>query len=175
MSLEKAIQKYYRGLYPVTKILHYIGITIIAVLMFLTAIDVILRNITSFLNNIGVGSTVSVKGWYELTEYLMVILVAFTIAYCGIEKGHVVIELILNRLSQRVQAIASIITNFLSLGFFIIITWQSALYVTQITRASTTLLIPAWPFVAVVAVGTAALCFVFLLHFLESIIQVRKT
>jgi len=175
MSLEKAIQKYYRGLYPVTKILQYIGITIIAVLMFFTAADVIIRNITSFLNTIQIGSTFSIKGWYEITEFLMVILVAFTLAYCGIEKGHVVIELILNRVSKRVQAIVSIVTNFLSLGFFAIITWQSALYVTQITRSTTVLVIPAWPFVAVVAIGTAVLCLVFLLHFFESILQARNT
>lgn len=169
MALEKTIQKYYRILYPVTKILQYIGIAVIAILMFLTAVDVILRNITSILNDVGIGSTVTVKGWFEISEYLMVILVAFTLSYCGIEKGHVVIELILNRVSQRAQAITSIVTNFLSLGFFVMITLESVRYAAQITRSSTVLLIPAWPFVAVVAVGTAVLCLVFLLHFFESI------
>ena len=122
MSLIKISDTLNRILRPITKFFHSIGMIILAVLMGLTAVDVIIRNITSFLNNIGVGSTVSLPGWFELTEYSMALLIAFTLAYCGIEKGHVVIELVVSRFSGRIQAIIGSITSFLSLGLVFLIT-----------------------------------------------------
>jgi TRAP-type C4-dicarboxylate transport system permease small subunit len=172
MSLQRATGKFDGAMRPVTRVLHFIGIGILALLMFFTAFDVILRNISSLLNTLNIGTTVTILGWFEITEYLMVILVSFTLAYCAIEKGHVVIELAVSRLSRRTQAVLGCITNLLSLGFFIIITWQSALYVTQMTRSSTVLIIPANPFVALLAVGCGVLCLILLLHFLEPLSQV---
>jgi len=174
MFLQKAIDRFYGVMHPTTKVLHYIGITILAMLMFFTAVDVILRNISSLLNSLNIGATVTLLGWFEITEYLMVILVSFSLAYCAIEKGHVVIELFVSRLSTRTQAVISSVTNLLSLGFFVVITWQTIIYVNQITRSSTVLLIPAKPFVALLAIGCAVFCLIYLLNFLESLSQVAN-
>lgn len=170
--LQRVIAKFDGAMRPTTMVLHYIGIGILAMLMFFTAVDVVLRNVSSLLNSLKIGTTVTILGWFEITEYLMVILVSFSLAYCAIEKGHVVIELIVSRLSPLKQAVIGSITNLLSLGFFVVITWQTVTYVMQITRSSTVLLIPAYPFVALLAVGCAAFCLILLLHLLESLAQV---
>ena len=93
-----------------------VGASIIAVMMVLTAVDVVLRY---FFDR-------PVAGSFELTEYMMVIAISLTLAYCAIMKGHVRVEVIVSLLPQRVQAVIRSIVTILVLGIFSLITWQSA-------------------------------------------------
>jgi TRAP-type C4-dicarboxylate transport system permease small subunit len=149
MSIKKAYDSFSRVLQPVTRVLFYIGLVFLAGMMFLTAADVIGRY---FLNS-------PILGSFEITEYLMVIVMATSLAYCGIIKGHVEIELVTDRLPQRVQTI-----------LLVFITWQSFLYIGDMASskvATTVLQIPAWPFVIVLTIGVGIFCLVLMLRFLE--------
>jgi len=141
---------------------------ILAVMMFLTAMDVLLRYIFNR----------PISGALELTEYMMVILVAFGIAYCAVLKGHVRVEVLTSHLPPRVQSVISSITYLLSLSVFSLITWQGAIYIKLIfddELTSTVLLIPRFPFVAILTLGCAIFSLVLLVDFLDYLSQaVRK-
>lgn len=148
-----------------SEVLHSVGLGVLAVMMFLTAFDVILRYVFNK----------PIMGSFELTEYMMAIVVAFSLAYCYVVKGHVTVDLVVGRFSQRIQAIIDSVTGFIGFGMFCLITWQSGLQ-TIIQRGSgltsAVLLIPAFPFVAVVALGSAVLALAVLASFFESLSKV---
>jgi len=113
-------------------------------------------------------------GSYEITQFLMAILVALGLAHCGIKKGHVNIDLVLMHMSKRTQGILGIVTGFIALITIGIATWQTCIYITMQARtnvASSVLLIPIYPFVGVVAFGLTLYFVVLIIHWLEYIQQ----
>jgi TRAP-type C4-dicarboxylate transport system permease small subunit len=143
---------------PIVHFLKNIAMGILASMMFLTATDVILRYLFNR----------PLTGAYELIEFMMSILVSFGIAYCAIEGGHVSVDLVVSLFSKRTQAIIGSITSLLSAGLFLLITWQNVLYIGENFHSrleSAVLLIPVYPFIGAVAIGSAALCLVLLMDF----------
>ena len=164
MWLSKAADSLNRVVRPVSGALHSVGVGVLALMMLLTASDVTLRYV---FNKPIVGS-------FDLTEYMMAIVVAFSLAYCAVMKGHVRVELVVSRFSERAQAIIDTITGLLGLGLFSLITWQCCVYIKVLFAsklASSVLLIPAFPFVGVVAFGSALLTLVLLVDFLDFLSQ----
>ena len=131
-------------------------------MMFLTASDVILRYVFNR----------PLVGAFDLTEYMMAIVVAFGLAYCAMMKGHVRVDLIVERFPQRAQAVIDSVTGLLSLGLFSLITWQCFVNIKlqfDSGVTSTVLLIPVFPFVGMVGIGSALLSLILLIDFLESL------
>lgn len=162
MWLNKGIDWLNKVLRPAGTVLHSVGVGILALMMFLTASDVILRYVFNR----------PIVGAFDLTEYMMAIVVAFGLAYCAMMKGHVRVDLIVERLPQRAQAVIDSVTGLLSLGLFSLITWQCFLnvklqFASGVT--STVLLIPVFPFVGMVGIGSALLSLMLLIDFLESL------
>jgi TRAP-type C4-dicarboxylate transport system permease small subunit len=138
-----------------TRVLLALGMVMLGAMMFLTAADVILRYIFNR----------PVSGAYELIEYMMAIVVPFGIAYCAYQGGHVAIDLLLVHLPKRVQGAIGMITSLLTLGLFVLITWQNLIYIKEqydSKLTSAVLLIPVYPFIALVTVGTAVFCLILL-------------
>ena len=164
MWLSKAADSFNRVVRPVSGVFHSIGIGVLAVMMLLTASDVALRYVFNR----------PISGSFELTEYMMAIVIAFGLAYCAVAKGHVRVGLVVDRFPQRAQAIIDSVTGLLGLGLFSVITWQCVLQVKiqfDSGLTSAVLFIPAFPFVAVVAFGSAMLCLVILADFFDSLSQ----
>lgn len=162
MSLEKALNAFFKILNPLTRAIFYISITCLAIMMFLTAIDVMGRY---FFNS-------PIIGAFEITEYLMVLLMAGAFAYTGITEGHVVVELVTDRLPKRTQAILLCITSFLSMALLTFITWQGFIYIGDNISSkvsSATLQIPSWPFVLILAIGFTIFLLVLVFQFLQNI------
>lgn len=117
----------------------------------LTGVDVILRY---FFHS-------PILGSYELTEYFMVVLVAFSITYTAVEGSHVEIEMLMTRLPKKVQSVTAIITNLMGLGLWVLICWKSidtGIYIMESGQESSALHIPVFPFYFVVAAGCACMC-----------------
>ena len=57
-------------------------------MMLLTAIDVTLRKTINF----------SILGAYELAQFMMAITIGLAMAQCGLEKGHIVVDVFISRL-----------------------------------------------------------------------------
>lgn len=134
----------------------------LALMMFLTAIDVILRY----------SINKPITGSYELIQFMMAITVAVAIAYTAVEKGHVTIDLATSHFPKRARAVIDSIVGILGLGIAFIMTWQACLYILTIKESqvvSTVLLVPMYPFVGVVAFGLAFFSLVLVLHLLEFI------
>jgi len=147
--------------------LYIVGVSVLAALMFLTASDVTLRYVFNR----------PIKGSFDLTEFMMVVVVVFGIAHCGVMRGHVRVELVVERLPQRIQAIIDSVTGFLGFGLFSFITWQCFVYLKILIDSglvSNILDIPVSPFVGVVGLGSAVYTLMLLVNFLESLSQVAK-
>ena len=166
MVSRKASNSLNKILLPISVALQGVGAVVLAVMMFLTASDVTLRQFK-----------LPIMGTDDITAFLMAILISFGLAYCTIKKGHVQVDFIVERLSTRTQAITSSITTLLSFGLCVLITWQSFMNMISVYKSgaiSWTLNIIVYPFAGVVAFGFALFALVLLANFLEAISEVRK-
>ncbi len=168
MWLSRIADSLNKLVHPAARALHSAGVSVLAMMMLLTAGDVTLRYV---FNRPIVGS-------YDLTEYMMAIVVSFGLAYCAFLKGHVSVDLIVSHLPQRAQAVIDSITSLLGFILFSLITWQSFVYMELLFDSglkSTVLLIPRFPFAGLVCLGSTFLTIVLLVNFLEFMSQaVRK-
>jgi len=147
-----------------TQFLIAIGASTLALMMFLTALDVGLRYIFKR----------PMAGAYELVGYMMAILVPFSIVYCAREKGHVAVDLIVERFPKKVQVCINIITTFIGLIFVSVISWQNVLYFFEIKASGLTsavLLIPTYPFILPTAIAFAVFALVLVIHLLELFVE----
>ena len=168
MWLSRAADSLNKLVHPAVRVLHGAGVSVLAIMMVLTAGDVTLRYV---FNRPIVGSL-------DLTEYMMAIVVSFGLAYCAFLKGHVRVDLVVSYLPQRVQAVIDSLTGLLGFILFSIITWQSFVYMEILIDSglkSTVLLIPRFPFAGLVCLGSTFLALILLADFLEFLSQaVRK-
>lgn len=144
----------------ITQVLLAIAAAVLAVMMMLTAIDVVMRYIVNR----------PISGAFELTEYMMAIFVPFSIVYCADQKGHVSVELLLKKFPQSVQRCVGILTSVLTMLFAMFMAWQNILYVGETYSdklTSAVLLIPAFPFIAPVAIGIGVYALVTMLQMVK--------
>jgi len=167
MWLSKAAHSLDRVIVLISRSINSVAAGILIVMMFLTAMDVLLRYLFNR----------PISGALELTEFMMVTIVAFTAAYCVYLKGHVRVELVVSRFSERVQAVMNSITYLLSLGLFSLVAWQGFLYIKAILNdelTSAVLLIPIFPFVALLAFGFTVFVLMLLLECIKYLSQAVK-
>ncbi len=131
----------------VTRILTAIAAAALMIMMCLTAADVACRY---FFNS-------PISGAMELVEFLMAIIVPFSIAYCALQKSHVAVDLIVDHFPKRVQRVCHFLITIPTIGFILLISWQNYLSIFDVYDSKVTsavLKIPAYPFVIPVAIGT---------------------
>ncbi|GAB6147172.1 TRAP transporter small permease [Desulfocicer niacini] len=138
-----------------SRVLIAIGATMLACMMFLTVADVVLRGLFNH----------PIAGAFELVEYMMAVMVPFSITYCAEQNGHIAVDLIMNRFSLKFQRVTDIVITFATLIFIIVIAWQNVLYFMEVKAfqvTSSVLLIPTYPFVTpiFIAFGVFALILV---------------
>jgi TRAP-type C4-dicarboxylate transport system permease small subunit len=132
----------------------------IIVMMLLTCADVVLRLFGH-----------PILGTYEMIGFLGSIVVSFSMAYTSLEKGHVSVEILVERLPERLQMVIDTIGSFISTVLFGLISWQSAIYALDLKHSgevSMTLQMPIYPFLLGMAVGCAMLCLVLVVEMLRS-------
>ena len=158
--LEKAV-------YPISRLLHRFAQVILVLMVLLTVTDVCLRYV---FNSPIVGS-------YELTEFMMAVLVFASVGFTQSVKDHVSVDLVVTKLPDRVWALLEAITCLLAFGLFGLAAWRNVLHAgTTWERhdVSAELFIPVSPFVLFVALGLAMLSLVLLVQFLKSLARVLK-
>ena len=167
MSLKKAVDFSDKSTNWIARSINGVGGTALTLMMLLTAVDVCLRYIFDR----------PITGSYELTEFLMAILVAFGLAYTAVHQGHINVDLLITCTRPKSQAVINSITALLSVGFFTLMTWRSFLYAEKLRvdgYTSQSLLIPTYPFAYVVAVGCAILVLVLLIYLRNQLQEVTK-
>ena len=150
---------------PFVTFIKYIALWVLALMMFLTFVDVLLRYVFNS----------PLLGGPELIEFMMAVVVTFSIAYTAHEKSHVGVDLLIARFSVRTKKLVGCITSFFTLILFVLICWQTVLLIFEDYHShltSSVLYIPVYPFIATVAVGLLILCLVLLAEFLSLVGEV---
>ena len=152
---------------PISKVLVLVGGAILATMMFLTIVDVVMRYFFDM----------PIKGAFDLTEYFMVIVFSCGLPYCTINKDHIKVDILMERLPKNAQTIISILTTPIVLGIFSLIAWQYIVY-TQIQidshLVSSVLEIPRYPFIILMFFGYALLVIAVLADTLNLIAKAVK-
>ncbi len=144
----------------IVAVLKWIGSIVLAMMMFLTALDVICRY---FFNS-------PIVGALELVEYMMAVVIPFSIAFCAFCKSHVAVEFILDQFPQKIQNAIDIPINIVTVLFLLLISWQTCIYTVETFQSkltSSVLLIVTYPFVIPIAVGMGVFALILLNEFLK--------
>jgi len=121
---------------------------------------------------------VPVKGTFELMGYGGAVIMAFALGMTQIQRGHIAVDVLFMRFSQRTQRILMAVNNIICTVFFAIVSWQVAKYATILLKTgevTETLRIIYYPFTYGVALGCATLALVFLTHFLKTLSQKEES
>lgn len=120
-----------------------------------------------------------IKGTFDIIGLLGAVAVALPIAYTQLLGRHVTMEFIWPKAPKPIRLMIGGITSLLSIGIYGLIAWQCALLGTQQWRVgglSSTIEIPLFPFVYIVALGCGLNCFILLIDFYHVIVKLgRKT
>ena len=137
----------------ISRWVNYVAIGLLILLMLLTVSDVVMRYVFNS----------PIKGTAELASVLMTSLV-LGVAWCAIKESHIVVDLVMCRFSQRVQAIVDAVTLTAGLFIWIIFTWASiaqSLWEKKLNSiVGITVEWPSFPFYWIYALGCAVLCLV---------------
>jgi TRAP-type C4-dicarboxylate transport system permease small subunit len=113
-------------------------------------------------------------GGFEITSLIAVVMIVFALPYTQSKKGHIEVELLVERFPKRTQIVIATIMCLISTGLFALTTWQmfkKAAGLLSDGNTTAVLFIPIFPFAF-----ASTLCFflLFLLILLELIKLIRK-
>ena len=150
-----------------SRVLVWFGVCTIIAMMLLVVSNVIGRLLD-----------LPIAGTFELVELMGAVLVAGVLAYTALMKRHVTVELVVKRLTPRVQGVTGIITALVTTVLIFIMTWQAVMIGWRAwldEHVSDILGIPITPFIYFVACGLAMLGVVSLRELFEFLAKaVRK-
>ena len=138
-----------------------------AVMMFLVAINAITRFIWA-----------AIPGSLEIVEALMGVVSVMMLAYTQAQKGHVGVELVLDRISTRAKKVINCTTLLLALIFALFLAkenWKMGLDAWKVKDFATTYPnVPLYPGKLVVSVGISLLCLQLFADWIKSIKKLFK-
>jgi TRAP-type C4-dicarboxylate transport system permease small subunit len=108
----------------------------------------------------------------ELTEMAMALIVFLGVGLVTHQRGHIVVDVLTLRLSERARVWLGLVTNILSLGFVLLMVWRLWLQAGFIAAKGDTtpiLNFPLWPIAYLIAAGSIFLVTGLTLHVLDSV------
>lgn len=144
-----------RVVYPLSKSVNNIGVSILMLMMLMMVLDIILRLLFNR----------PILGTYELVEFMMAVTVFFGFSYTQIEKGHISVEMFIRKAPKRVRAVIEATNYLVGMLLFIMMCWGGIQQVKNVYLkgdVSAALLIPVWPFVIAVVIGSGLMGLVLL-------------
>ncbi len=157
-----------RWVRPFSRAMNRIASVVLFFMMFLTVCDVVGRKLFSH----------SITGSVELTEFMLVIVVFFSLAHTELKDAHVKVDLITSRLGEVLRIAVEIVIQLIGFLFCALITWSSLLYTKQMwasREVSQDLWLPKYPFVFLVALGCGVLALALLVKFIIALSRVCKS
>jgi len=149
----------YSILLRVSKILSYIGAVALTFMMLLTVADVILR-----------AGGRPILGTYEIVAFSLALVIGFTIPQVSLDRGHVLMEIVLDKVSKRSKTILNTFTRLLCIILFVIIGYNLFSVGNELHTSgevSSTLKLPFYP----IAYGVGVCCFIECFVFIFDIIR----
>ncbi|MDP2916322.1 MAG: TRAP transporter large permease subunit [Dehalococcoidia bacterium] len=145
-----------------SRMVNGIGAGVLAAMMFLIAADVVLRYVFNS----------PIPGALDMSEFMLIIVFFLGVAYVGVKKGHVAVDLVTSRLSPKPREVLSSVTAFLSLLLFSMLIWRTVAYAMWSWETGATSLMlraPLMPFILLIAFGSLLLAIVLLGDFLNAL------
>ena len=139
-----------------------IGAIAILAMMLLTCADVLLRMFR-----------MPIPGTYETIGLLGALFVSFSLAQTSLQKGHIAVDFLIQKLPLNVQFLVYCINELVSAGLFSLITWQMFVYANNLKTSgevSMTLQIPIFPIIYGIAIGCGLLSILLVFSFIKSIL-----
>ena len=115
-----------------------------------------------------------IRGTFELMGYFGAVVTAFALGYTQKYRGHIAVNVLIQRFSSRAQRFLNSFNNLICGLFFIAVTWQINLKAQgfmQTEEVSETLRMIFYPFTYAVAVGCGFLALVFLFDLLRDLLS----
>ncbi len=137
-----------------SRILAKLGAVALFAMMLLTSVDVVCRYLFNS----------PIRGAFELTEFLVLILIFSFLGYTQSQKSHISVDLLFTRFPNRVQRIIGLLNHVVCLVLMILITWMAVdqgLELREVGEKSANLGIPKYPFAFFLAFGCAVMCIEF--------------
>jgi TRAP-type C4-dicarboxylate transport system permease small subunit len=147
---------------------HWVGMTMLFVLMGLGSADVLGRY---FLNRPIVSAG-------EINQILLAGVVFFGWADSLASDAQVKLDLLVERFGPLAQAVTDFVTCFLALGLFVIITWQSARMALNYWRSNRlvdVIMVNQGFFQAFVTLGAFLMCLELIIRMTHHAVQMRKS
>lgn len=167
MPLTKVLTVFQKVVHGISRRLNILGLCFVGFMMLLTVADVLLRWIFNR----------PITGVFEITEYLLVVIMAFTVPWCTIQDKQMKVDLVVSRFKRHIQVIIDTLTCMLSLAICIIITWHTfteAIYIYESGRASALLEVPAYPVYFLLSFGFGVLSLTAASRLIDFFKEVRK-
>lgn len=126
----------------------YLGMVIAFIIMCITTVDVIIRKVSSL----------SILGSYELTELGMVIMIFFGIAALQVARGHVRVDMFIEKYPRRAKHVTEGIVTLIETLVLAAMSYCAFLKILDDFRkglATSVLRIPTWPFCVLMFIGMA--------------------
>lgn len=133
-----------------TRTLSYIGAGILFTMMLLTTLDVFFRYLFNS----------PILGGLELTEFMLVIVVFFSLPYTQCKKSHVSVDFIMNLLPKNIQSFSDLMNLCIAFALLLAISFMNCIRGFEVIKSHETsgiLSIPVYPFIFVVALGSLAM------------------
>jgi len=153
------LEGFAKGIRKISILLCWTGMVFVIPLMLLTTVDVISRAVWSK----------PIPGTFELSEYLLAIIILLGAAYTQQVKGHVGVDFVTNRFGPRLKALCEILSNLGCMFILVLLAWQGYMRAVEETTVSDMLRIPQAPFRMLVAVAGLTLLAEFLVDLLQSL------
>ncbi|MBN2062394.1 MAG: TRAP transporter large permease subunit [Deltaproteobacteria bacterium] len=116
-----------------------------------------------------------IKGVLEITEVIMICAIFLAVAHTYDDKGHVCIDVITSKLSDKAKTIMEFMTTLIGVGIFVIIVWQvlevTILFLEDRRIHSQLIMIPSGPFAAVIALGCTSVLLLVIRDLLRNAVE----
>ena len=143
-----------------------IGFVFLLILILIVIINIITRQF-------GLG----ILGTYEAVQLSISIMIGFAIAYAAICEMHVKVDILITRLSKRVQRVLYIITSLLTLSICTLMAYYGVKFaLDQFSNKEGTIVMdwPIYPFRLIFIIGIIIMCFVLILEIIQKIRDGKK-
>lgn len=155
------------GIKKASAVAHNVGVGMLALLLLLGAADVIGRYLLSM----------PITGAMEMSRLLLALMVLFGWGQTQILKQHVNLDMFHSRFPARIRAITTLATTIISLVFFGILAWQSAVTALLYYRSGRLVYTLEWPLAPiqlVVSLGVLMFCLVLVTDIIEVVREIRS-
>jgi TRAP-type C4-dicarboxylate transport system permease small subunit len=115
-----------------------------------------------------------IAGTFELSEYMLAVIILLGAAYTQQVKGHVAVDFLTSRFSMKTQALCQMLVLFLSLFIVTILVWQGFMLGIEEKGVTDQLRVPRAPFKMLVGIGGCLLWLQLFIDFIDSITKVVR-